>query len=326
VARLYRDLDGITPTLERLCSGDEPAHVAAAMQSVTEEVITALCADAVTATGIPNLALAGGIFANVKLNQRLLDLDVVDDVYVHPNMGDGGLAAGAALQVAADERPADERLLPSFRSDVYLGPEYTDDEVGAVLQSQGRSFTECDDIEDRVGQLLSEGTVVARHAGRMEYGPRALGNRSLLVQPTDPTVNDWLNARLERTEFMPFAPATLEEHAADFFLGWRPEQVAARFMTITYDTAKSARDQAPATVHVDDTARPQIVRHQDNPSYHRIIDAYRERTGIPSIINTSFNMHEEPIVCTPEDALRALDQGSADVLAINRFLVYPPSG
>ena len=122
---------------------------------------------------------------------------------------------------------------------------------------------------------------------------------------------------------MPFAPSTLEEAAADHYIGWHPDHVAARFMTITYDTTPQARESAPATIHVDHTARPQIVRQQDNPSYHRIIRRFAEKTGIPSIINTSFNMHEEPIVCSPEDALRALDEGGVEILAINRFLVEP---
>ncbi len=322
IARAYRDLSRNTPFLDRLMQSGKPEDIAAAAQQVLEEIVVPFCCDAVRQVGSDKVVLAGGIFANVKLNQRILALDEVDNIYIHPNMGDGGLAIGAALEaLAGRSKPGVFR--PEFLPDVYLGPEWNDEQVKAILDSEGRDYTAYDNVEDHIAGLLAEGRVVGRFAGRMEYGPRALGNRSILAQPTDPSINDWLNERLHRTEFMPFAPSIIEEEATAHLIGWRPEDVAARFMTVTYNSTDQAVEQAPATVHVDKTARPQVVRQQDNPSYHAIIRHFFERTGIPSIVNTSFNMHEEPIVCSPQDALRALDEGGVELLAINRFIVQP---
>ncbi len=322
IARAYRDLSRNTPFLDRLMQAGKPEDIAAAAQQVLEEIVVPFCRDAVRQAGSGHVVLAGGIFANVKLNQRILALDEVDNIYIHPNMGDGGLAIGAALEALA-ARADGEAHRPDFLQHVYLGPEWSDAEVKAILKREGRDYTAYEHVEDRIADLLVEGRVIGRFAGRMEYGPRALGNRSILARPTDPSINDWLNERLHRTEFMPFAPSIIEEQASSHFVGWRQEDVAARFMTITYDATERAVEQSPATVHVDKTARPQVVRRQDNASYHEIIRSFCDKTGIPSIVNTSFNMHEEPIVCTPQDALRALDEGGVELLAINRFIVQP---
>jgi len=163
-------------------------------------------------------------------------------------------------------------------------------------------------------QLLAEGKVVARAAGRMEYGPRALGNRTLFASCSDATINQWLNEKLQRTEFMPFAPIIMAEHAHDYFPDWKPEHVAARFMTITYDASDLAKQSIPAAIHVDGTARPQVLRQQDNPEVHALLTAYYDLTGVPALINTSFNMHEEPIVCSAADAVRAFQLGHLDAL------------
>jgi len=322
IARTYRDLSRNTAFLDRLMQSGKAEDIAAAAQQVLEEIVVPFCRDAVRQAGSDKVVLAGGIFANVKLNQRILALDEVDNIYIHPNMGDGGLAVGAALEALA-KRGDTGACRPEFLQDVYLGPEWSDDQVIAILEREGREYTSHENVEEHIAGLLVEGRVIGRFAGRMEYGPRALGNRSILARPTDPSINDWLNERLHRTEFMPFAPSIIEEQVATHMIGWRPEDVAARFMTVTYDTTDQAVEQSPATVHVDKTARPQVVRQQDNPSYHAIIRHFFERTGIPSIVNTSFNMHEEPIVCSPEDALRALDEGGVELLAINRFIVQP---
>jgi carbamoyltransferase len=159
----------------------------------------------------------------------------------------------------------------------------------------------------------------------MEFGPRALGNRSILYHCADATVNDWLNKRLDRTEFMPFAPATLEETAKQSFLDLDGAEHAAEFMTIISDCSDDFKRDCPAAVHVDGTARPQIVRRETNPSFHRIIEEYRALTGSSSVVNTSFNMHEEPIVCTPGDAVRSFVRGHLDYLAMGPFIVESPA-
>jgi carbamoyltransferase len=178
---------------------------------------------------------------------------------------------------------------------------------------------------EEIAALISEGYVVARVVGRMEYGPRALGNRSILYRPDDPSVNDWLNERLKRTEFMPFAPSTLAEDADQCFRNMEGARDTARFMTITFDCTDEMRRSCPGVVHVDGTARPQVVSESDNPSYYAILKEFKRLTGLSSIVNTSFNIHEEPIVCTPEDALRAFQIGHLDVLAIGPFLVENPA-
>jgi len=176
-------------------------------------------------------------------------------------------------------------------------------------------------VEREIAEQVAGGKVVARFDGRMEFGPRALGNRSILYAATDPTVNDWLNKRLKRTEFMPFAPMALAHRAGDLFEGIERGRMAAEFMTVTFDCTPRMKQIAPAAVHVDGTARPQLVTERNNPSAFRVLTEYERLTGSPTVINTSFNMHEEPIVCTPADAVRAFVDGKLDVLAAGPFLV-----
>jgi carbamoyltransferase len=297
--------------------------VAAALQALTEDMILDYVRDAVKLVGIPQVCLAGGVFANVRANQKVAELEEVSRVYVHPGMGDTGLATGAALWVAAQEQAASGRPGDAVRflSDVYLGPSFTTEEIEKAIMQIGLRARRVKDPERFAAEQMAAKRIVGRLSGRMEYGPRALGNRSILADPRDRTINDWLNKRLRRTEFMPFAPVILEEAAADWYEGWTSDDVAARFMTITYDLKPGKEHEAAAVVHVDRTARPQVVRREDNPSFHRLLSEYRRLTGLPLCVNTSFNMHEEPIVCTPEDALRAFEEGSVDVLMLEDFVV-----
>ncbi|MBI3087395.1 MAG: carbamoyl transferase [Candidatus Omnitrophica bacterium] len=289
--------------------------VAASAQRSLEEVVCTCVAD--QDGGAARLAVAGGIFANVKLNQRIRELANVRNLFVFPNMGDGGLSVGAAWLVHARETGR----MPEPLRTLYLGQEPGEREIEDLLASSGLRCRRVPDLEERIAALLAEGHVVARCAGRMEYGPRALGNRSILCRATDPSVNDWLNRALSRSEFMPFAPATLAEHAAGCYVGWKPEQLPSRHMTMTYDCTPTMRADAPAAVHVDGTARPQVVFKDDHPSFHAILSAYHRRTGLSSVINTSFNMHEEPIVCTADDAVRAFRASGLPYLALGNFLV-----
>ena len=176
-------------------------------------------------------------------------------------------------------------------------------------------------VEKLIAEKIAQGKVVGRFNGRMEYGPRALGNRSILAAPVDKSINDWLNKRLGRTEFMPFAPSVKEESASDIFEGYQAGRFPAEFMTITFDVKKSWRDRISAVVHVDGTARPHVVKKSVSPSYYKIIEEYEKLTGIPVILNTSFNLHEEPIVCKPEDAVKAFEQGRLDAVAIGNMII-----
>lgn len=297
--------------------------LAASIQSLSEDICTRYIAHWMARTGLRQLALAGGVAANVKINQRIHELPGVERIFIYPAMSDEGLAAGAALVASAQRGAGPARGRRCF-DHVYLGPEYSEREMRSALESAGVAFTRPLDIEEHIARRLAEGYVVARVAGRMEYGPRALGNRSILYRPDDRSVNDWLNQRLARTEFMPFAPSTLAEHADRCFVGLDGAQDAARFMTITFDCTREMRERAPGVVHVDGTARPQLVSAADNPQYHRIIQELMRLTGLPTVVNTSFNIHEEPIVCTPRDAVRAFLQGHLDLLALGPFLAKSP--
>jgi carbamoyltransferase len=300
----------------RELSGMSPEDVAAAAQKRLEDVVVEYVRRALKETGDRHLVLAGGVFANVLVNQRLWNLPEVDAIFVHPAMSDQGIALGAALAVQAGTLP------PRAIDHVFLGPGFDDDRIGALLEDEGLPYERCADVDAEVAAQVVAGRVVGRFTGRMEYGPRALGHRSILYHTADPSVNDWLNARLERSEFMPFAPATLAEHAAAMFEDYGPgADRTSRFMTITFRCTDAMKRLSPAVVHLDGTARPQVVHEESEPGLHRILKLVHERTGVPSVVNTSFNMHGEPIVCTPGDAVRCFRQGRLDVLAIGSFLV-----
>lgn len=298
--------------------------LAATIQNVSEDITTKYVDYWRKKTGLHHVGLAGGLFANVKINQKILQIPGVESVFVHPGMSDEGLAVGATLALKYLKSPSPSELSRTCLDHVYLGPEYSDGYIAEALKANGIEFSQHGNVEEEIARLLSEGYVVARFNGRMEYGPRALGNRSILYRPDDPTVNNWLNRNLKRTEFMPFAPATMNEDAGSLYVGLSGAENTARFMTITFECTREMRDKCPGVVHVDGTARPQLVGPQDNPSFYRILRAFKNQTGLPSIINTSFNIHEEPIVCTPEDAIRAFKIGHLDFLAIGSFIAQNP--
>ena len=303
--------------LKALCEGLSREDIAAGVQAYTEKMICAWVRELVGELKVGKLALAGGVFSNVKLNQRILALPGVENIYVHPNMGDGGLASGAAFEVYS-------RLKGGLRPElapVYLGTEINRENALQALQKAGVGYEEPENLAQIVGRLLADGKVVARADGKMEYGPRALGNRTVMAPCHDPSINQWLNRKFARTEFMPFAPVILQEHAKEYFSDWKEEQITARFMTITYDASEIARKNIPAAVHVDGTARPQVIRREDNPGYYDILKEYYAITGIASVINTSFNMHEEPIVRTAEEAIAAFQAAGLDALILGPFLV-----
>ena len=296
------------------------ADVAAAAQKRLEDVLVPYVRRALRETGDKHLVLAGGVFANVLVNQALWDLPEVEGLFIHPAMSDLGIAVGAALTFQAERGG----LTPTPIPHVYLGPSYEEEAMGRLLDLHRVRAQRCQDIDARVAELIVNKKVVARFTGRMEYGPRALGHRSILFHSADPSVNTWLNERLERSEFMPFGPATLREHAAACYENYGEGVAhAARFMTLTLRCSEAMQRASPAVVHLDRTARPQVVHEDTSPGFHRILSLVHARTGVPSVVNTSFNMHGEPIVCSPEDALRSFRQGRLDALALGPFLIEP---
>ncbi|HEU5181795.1 MAG TPA: carbamoyltransferase C-terminal domain-containing protein [Candidatus Polarisedimenticolia bacterium] len=292
-------------------------QAAAAWQETLEKVVVDYLKPFLREHRADCVALAGGVVANVKLNQRIAEMEGVSRVFVYPAMNDSGTGAGAAMVLQAEAGGMQSRRL----SDVFLGPGFSAAEVDQALAGRGLKTRKMADPGEEIGELLAGGKTVARCAGRMEYGPRALGNRSILFQASDPRANVWLNEKLKRTEFMPFAPATLAEEAHRCYLNLEVAADAARFMTITYDCTDYMKQASPAAVHVDGTARPQLVDKETNPTFHAILTAYLRRTGIPSVLNTSFNIHEEPIVCSPSDAVQTFLAGDLDALALEDLLV-----
>lgn len=309
--------------LERaLPAGFSHANLSASIQVLLERAVTSYCDHWARVSGLSDVALAGGVFANVKLNQRVHELSSTSRVFVHPGMGDEGLAAGAGLFLDSQKSGFRQQ---SVIPDVYLGRDFSGQEVDKAIVAAGLKPASFDGKMARVvARLLAEGKVIARCTGRMEYGPRALGNRTIMYQTTDPAVNEWLNERLSRTEFMPFAPVTLWEHRDQCYRSIEGAEEAARFMTITFDCLPQMQSTSPAVCHVDKTARPQLIRQEDNAPYYAILEEYHALTGIPSLINTSFNIHDEPIVHTPAEALQAFLQSRLDGLILGDSLILSP--
>ncbi|MEU9046498.1 MULTISPECIES: carbamoyltransferase C-terminal domain-containing protein [unclassified Kitasatospora] len=317
--------EGYSEALLAEIATHEPADVAAAAQRHVEDLLTAVVARHIGRVPSGNVCLSGGVFANVKLNQRIFETEGVRNIYVLPPMGDGGLPLQTAVIVAHRETGERPRV-PSMA----LGPD--------AAISEGRLEEILRDYPElryrRIGESMQEvllgaleaDQVIGTYRGRMEFGPRALGRRSVIYGTADVTMNDWLNKRLNRTEFMPFAPITAEDLAADCYVGWEPEQPSALFMTITYDCHETFAKACPAVVHVDNTARPQIVRAQDDPFLHELLMAWYDRSGQAALVNTSFNKHEEPIVGSHRDALDPLADEVIDLLLVDDvYLVWKDS-
>jgi len=288
--------------------------IAFAVQWLTEQQIKELIRINIPDISNENICLAGGVFANVAVNRQVREMGF-KNIFIMPAMTDSGLSMGACIHA----HPFRNKITAA--ETMYFGNNYSPDEIKTELDRQSIAYEQPQTIAKSVAELLSKGKVIARFAGAMEYGPRALGNRSILYHCGDPTVNDWLNRQLKRTEFMPFAPVTLQEYADDRYIGFQGADRAAKFMTITFKCTDLMREESPAVVHVDGTARPQIITRTSNPDYYDLIDAYRELTGIPTLVNTSFNMHEEPIVRTPAEAIRAFEASKLDALIAGPYLV-----
>jgi carbamoyltransferase len=183
-----------------------------------------------------------------------------------------------------------------------------------------------EDIQSVILDALQKNQVVGLCRGRMEFGPRALCNRTILYRTDDVTMNDWLNKRFKRTEFMPFAPVSAEEFAPQCYINWKREDVSARFMTITYDCTPEFRAASPGVVHIDNTARPQIIRAVDDPFMHKLLLAWHERSKQAALVNTSFNKHEEPIICGAKDAFDALNDEIVDIVVLNDEVILWKDG
>ena len=269
------------------------------------------------------VVLAGGVFANVRINQKIRELPNVSNVFVQPAMGDDGLSLGSSLVAFSkvNKNALESLPRPMEIKDTYYGPKIKRDQVVSYLEENKIDYEIFSDITKKVAVWINEGKIIGYYQGKLEYGPRALGHRSILVRPTDKNINNSLNKRLNRTEFMPFAPAVISEKANEYFIDYKDDHLASEYMTITYDVYEQKQKEIEAVVHVDGTARPQVVFKSKEPTYHDIIYQYYLISGIPVIINTSFNAHEEPIVFTPEDAYKSFINGAVDILVMEDIVV-----
>jgi carbamoyltransferase len=296
---------------------------AASVQEATERLLCDSIGKYLLRTGLENVAVSGGVFANVRLNRAILDTTPARRIFVFPAMGDEGLPVGGCLLYlhARDGAEIWQGRRYPLRS-LYLGRDYGTD-FDATAKRFPAIVVDGERPVDKAVELLARGAVVGIYTDRMEFGPRALGARSILASPVQREVNDAINKRLERSEFMPFAPVVLEDQAATVFDINPGNAHAARFMTITCAVHPEWQQRIPAVVHVDGSARPQIIRRDDNPLYYDVLAQFHAATGLPVLVNTSFNVHEEPIVDTPEQALKSLADGRIDYILTQHALYSP---
>jgi carbamoyltransferase len=316
--------------------------IARSIQDVTEEVVLKLVAGLVKETGVRDLCLAGGVALNCVANGRLLRSGVIDDLWVQPAAGDAGGAVGAALAAYHLFLGQERARTPGASSDgmkgAYLGPDFADDAIGAALAEQGAIFRRLDDdalLDQATDDLIAE-KVVGWFQGRMESGPRALGGRSILGDPRSPRMQATMNLKIKyRESFRPFAPAVLRERVGDYFelerdspymlvvadvrADRRRAMTEAERALFGIDKLNVPRSDIPAVTHVDYSARIQTVHAETNPRFHRLLREFEEKSGCAVLVNTSFNVRGEPIVCTPADAFRCFMGTEMDALAIGNF-------
>jgi carbamoyltransferase len=291
--------------------------IAASLQTVLEQTVLELAAWLRQASGEANLAMAGGVALNCVMNTRLRDSGLFEQVWVQPAAGDAGTALGAALWV--DHRERGERAWTMEHA--YYGPGYSDRDIEALLRWSATPYRRARDVAGETAELLAQGRIVGWFQGRMEFGPRALGARSILASPLDPGMQQRLNALKDREDFRPVAPVVLEEALADWFVPAHANGGRAPYMLFVYEVRPERAGRIPAVRHVDGTARVQTVTRAQNPRYYEAVRAFGERTGVPVLVNTSFNSRSEPIVCSPKDALQCFWTTPLDALAIGSYIV-----
>jgi carbamoyltransferase len=346
------------PTPKGSATTARDADLARSVQELAETAIIRMAHHAAELTGESNLCMGGGVALNCVANGRLLREGPFDEIWVQPSPGDAGSAIGAALwywheetghprarrRSADQSAPATSDPSADGMHGAYLGPSFDDDEVGAWIETSGlqhRYVPSRDELCEEVAGRIAEGSVVGWFQGRMEFGPRALGNRSILADPRSSTVQKDLNLRVKgRESFRPFAPAVRWEDAADWFEISAPSpymlfthRVAGhRLIEVAdepkdpFDRVQVVRSEIPACTHVDGSARVQTVHEATNPLFHALLGSFGERTGCPVLLSTSFNRAGEPIVCTPDDAYATAVEAGLDLLVVGPYLVETNGG
>ena len=299
------------------------ADVAASIQLVTEETILSLAKEAHSRTGSKNLCLAGGVALNSVANGRILRETPIENLYIQPAAGDGGCSLGAALYAWHCALGNDNGRF--VMEHAYWGESHDNESIQSALEEAGLEYQYVSDDEtviDMTVKRLIEGKVVGRMNGRFEWGPRALGNRSILADPRSSNMKDVVNTKIKfREPFRPFAPSVLIESADEYFdLSEYKSNLATQFMLLVAKVHESKVDQIPAVTHLG-TARVQTVDRNQNPSYYRLIERFGEATGVPVLLNTSFNVRGEPIVSSPTDAIRTFNNSGIDTIVLGNYII-----
>ena len=290
-------------------------NLAFSVQDACERAMLVLAKAAVAKTGSRNICLAGGVALNSKANGKILSSGIVDRIFVQPAAGDDGVCLGAVL---APHMDAGGKLPVRKMRHAYLGPQSSDEEIAKALETYKIRGSRVSDPAILAAQMLASGKILGWFQGRMEFGPRALGSRSILADPRDPEMNAKVNNAVKFREWWrPFAPSMLAEAAGEYI----ESATDSPFMVLTAQVRPEKRSVIPSVTHVDGSARPQTVERDVNPLYWRMIQAFGERTGVPVVMNTSFNLRGEPIVCTPTDAVRTFFSSGMDALMIGSYVV-----
>jgi carbamoyltransferase len=288
--------------------------IAAGLQKILEETVIHIAGHLYKKTECKNLCLAGGVALNCAMNGKVLSETEFEDIYIQPAAHDAGGALGSALYLDCSRADAKRDIQMDH---AYLGPRYSEDECRKELDRLGCRYEWHEDIASKCASLLAGGHIIGWYQGAMEFGPRALGNRSIIADPRDPAMKDVLNSKVKfREEFRPFAPSVLHEYASHYFEDYYPSP----FMLLVFKVRPERRDAVPAIMHVDGTARVQSVDTSTNKPYRRLIEEFYRITGVPMILNTSFNVRGEPIVCSPADAIKCFLGTDLDFLALGPYL------
>ncbi|MDB5006851.1 MAG: carbamoyltransferase [Mucilaginibacter sp.] len=290
-------------------------NIAHSLQLVLEETVLKITEWLHHETGEENLCLAGGVALNCVLNGRIRDQSLFKNIWVQPASGDDGTALGAALWIDAQQRNSSAK---DFVMDhAYWGPEYRDEEIEQFIKWAKVPYKKLNNIAEETAEILAQDKIIGWYQGRMEFGPRALGSRSILASPISPQMQARLNEVKDREDFRPVAPVVLEEEAANWFenAGYSP------FMLFVYNVKADKADKIPAVRHVDGTARIQTINRSQHPQYYDLLKAFQRKTGVPVLVNTSFNTLGKPIVCSPRDAIECFWTSPFDALIIGSFLI-----
>jgi carbamoyltransferase len=299
----------------------EYPELAASAQAVLEDTVLGILAHESVSKNKPDLVLAGGVFSNVRLNEKVASSASINRCFIYPNMGDGGLSVGGIYKYLSDTKELHPSEFQYF--DPYVGPKIQIEDLKEHRQLVSQHFSSFELWVEQIVSHLTAGAVIGLIQGNAEFGPRALMNRSIIATPSDKSLNQSLNSRLKRTEFMPFAPVVRVENFSNVFsIDKFQDSTPFMFMTMTCPVRSEWVDKLAAVVHVDGTARPQVVTYQSNPVAWEILKSYEERTGIPCLINTSFNVHEEPIINSAQHVFDALDGNMVDLVATPHLLLF----